>query len=87
MKKASYKKLFKLLIDLEISKSKLSDMAGISSSTVTKLSKGECVNMDMLVRICNTLDCDLHEIVELVSDEENDVIELRKKKINKMGKD
>ena len=86
MKKASYKKLFKLLIDLEISKSKLSEMAGISSSTVTKLSKGECVNMDMLVKICNTLDCDLHEIVELVSDEENVVIEMRKKKISRMSK-
>ena len=70
MKKVSYKKLFKLLIDLEISKKELSVMAGISTSTMTKLAKGECVNMDMLVKICTALDCDLHDIVEIVNEGE-----------------
>lgn len=41
-------------------------MANISASTLTKLNKGECVHMDMLVRICNALECDLSDIVELV---------------------
>jgi len=62
----SYKKLWKLLIDLEINKRTLAKMANISDSTLTKLAKGESVNMEMLVRICVALNCDLHDIVELV---------------------
>lgn len=70
--KISYKKLWKLLIDKEINKKTLAQMANISGSTLTKLSKGECVNTDMLVRICTALKCDLHDIVELVPDEASD---------------
>ena len=72
MKKACYKKLFKLLIDVEMKRGELAKLAKISTSTLTKLVKGECVNMDVLVRICTALDCDLHEIVELVPDGETD---------------
>lgn len=72
MRKANYKKLFKLLIDLEISKKELAEMAGISASTVTKMVKAECVNMDMIVKICNVLNCELNDIVELTSDAEAD---------------
>ena len=64
--KISYKKLWKLLIDLEMNKRTLAKKANISDSTLTKLSKGESVNMEMLVRICTALKCDLHDIVELV---------------------
>jgi len=66
--RVSYKKLWKLLIDLEINKRTLAKKASISDSTLTKLSKGKSVNMEMLVRICTTLKCDLHEIVEIVPD-------------------
>lgn len=66
MLKLSYKKLWKLLIDLEINKKTLAERAGISASTLTKLTKGECVHMDMLVKICTALECDLSDIVELV---------------------
>ena len=69
MKKVSYKRLFKLLVDLETNKKELAAMAGISTSTLTKLVKGECVHMDMLLKICTALDCDLHDIVEIVSDD------------------
>ena len=64
--KASYKKLWKLMIDLEINKKMLLQRANISASTLTKLSKNECVHMDMLVKICNALKCDLHDTVELI---------------------
>jgi len=64
--KVSYKRLWKLLIDLEINKRTLAKEANISDSTLTKLSKGESVNMEMLVRICTALKCDLHDIVEIV---------------------
>lgn len=66
--RVSYKKLWKLLIDLEINKSALARMAGIGNSTLTKLAKGENVNMDILVRICAALDCDLFDVVELLPD-------------------
>ena len=66
--KVSYKKLWKLLIDKEINKKTLAQMANISGSTLTKLAKGESVNMEILVRICAALDCDLHDIVEIVRD-------------------
>jgi len=68
--KTSYKKLWKLLIDKEINKKTLANMAHISGSTLTKLSKGDSVNMEILVRICTALKCDLHDIVEVIPDEE-----------------
>ena len=68
--KASYKKLWKLLIDKEINKRTLAKMANVSGSTLTKLSKGESVNMEILVRICAALECSLDDIVELLPDEE-----------------
>jgi len=67
--KVSYKKLWKILIDMEINKKALAAMANISSATLTKLAKGESVNMEILVRICTALKCDLHDIVEIVPDE------------------
>jgi len=67
--KVSYKRLWKLLIDKEINKKTLAAMANISGSTLTKLAKGESVNMEMLVRICAALKCDLHDIVEIVPNE------------------
>jgi len=66
LRKLSYKKLWKLLIDLDINKKTLSQMADISASTLTKLSKGESVNMEIIMRICNALDCEIHDVVELV---------------------
>ena len=69
--KVSYKKLWKLLIDLEINKRTLAKMANISDSTLTKLSKGESVNMEMLIRICTALSCDLNDIVELIPNNSN----------------
>ncbi len=72
VKRVSYKKLWKLLIDKEINKRTLAGMANISGSTLTKIAKGESVNMDMLLRICTALDCDLHDIVEIVPEYDED---------------
>ena len=69
--KVSYKKLWKLLIDMEVNKKTLASMANISGATITKLAKGESVNMEMLVRICTALKCDLHDIVEVVPDDKD----------------
>lgn len=62
----SYKKLWKLLIDKDLKKKDLSEVAGISRSSVTKLSHNEHVNTETLLKICIALECDLFDIMELV---------------------
>lgn len=62
-----YKKLFKLLIDKGMKKADLRKATGISPNTMTKLSNNEFVSMEVLVKICRTLNCDLGDIVEVVS--------------------
>ena len=63
----SYKKLWKLLIDKDMKKKDLQANAGIIWATVTKLSKGETVSMEVLMKICKTLDCNIGDIMDLVS--------------------
>ncbi len=65
----SYKKLWKLLIDKDMKKKDLQAMSGISWSSITKLSKGETVSMDVLMKICQTLDCDIGDVMELLPTE------------------
>ncbi|MGI6421386.1 MAG: helix-turn-helix domain-containing protein [Syntrophomonadaceae bacterium] len=62
----SYKKLWKLLIDKDMKKKDLQTAAGVSWASVTKLSKGETVSMEVLIKICNALECDIGDIVELI---------------------
>ncbi len=64
---ASYKKLFKLLIDRDIKKKELAERAGISISTITKMGKdGAVVSSDVLVKICTALDCTVDDIFEII---------------------
>ena len=66
---ASYKKLFKLLIDKEMKKKELAEAAGISIATITKMGKdGAVVSSDVLVKICAALHCKMDDIVEIVPD-------------------
>lgn len=62
----SYNKLFKLLIDKGINKKTLREMSGISATSVAKLGKGGNVNTDVLLRICDALNCDVGDIMEFV---------------------
>ena len=64
----SYKKLWKLLIDKDLRKKDLPAIAGISRSSITKMGHNENVNTEILVKICNALECDIWDIVELVPD-------------------
>ena len=75
--KLSYNKLWKLLIDRGMNKTVLAEKTHMSQSTMAKLTKGENVNTDILVRICNILDCDLGDIASIEKD----------KIIYKLGKD
>ena len=61
-----YNKLFKLLIDKRMKKTELRKMTGISPNTLTKLSNNEFVSMEVLVKICRALNCDVGDIVEVV---------------------
>jgi len=70
LKKASYKKLWKILIDKDMNKKMLADAAHISMSSISKLAKGETVNIEILIKICSYLDCDICDIMELVNPEQ-----------------
>ena len=64
----SYSKLFKLLIDKKMKKKDLISAAGISSSTMAKLGKDEYVNFEVLVKICNALDANIGDIMDVIPD-------------------
>lgn len=66
----SYKKLWKLLIDKDMKKKDLADLANISTYTINKLNKGENVNAETLARICTALGCTFDEIMEVVPDDQ-----------------
>ncbi len=64
----SYKKLWKLLIDKDMKKQDLMAVTGLSTATVQKLNKGENVQTDVLVRICNALKCNVSDIMDIIPD-------------------
>lgn len=66
--KISYKKLWKLLIDRDMLKKDLAKRAGISTTSIAKLGKNENVNTDILLKICNALECELQDIMELIEE-------------------
>ena len=61
-----YKKLWKLLIDKDLKKKDLCEMAGISPSSVTKMGKNGHVTTEVLAKICKALDCGVDDIMEVV---------------------
>lgn len=61
----NYKGLWKKLIDVEMGTSDLRLVTGIAPSTFSKMKKNEYVSLDVLVRICIALDCQLSEVVEV----------------------
>lgn len=64
----SYKKLWKLLIDKDMKKKDLQQLAGISAASVTKLGKNENVNTEIIEKICTALRCDVCDIMEMVEE-------------------
>ena len=62
----SYKKLWKLLIDKDMKKRELSKIANIGTSTMAKMTRGEHVSMEILLKICYALSCDFGDIIEAV---------------------
>lgn len=62
----SYNKLWKLMIDRNMNKSELRELTGIGTNTLAKLSKNQAVSMEVLMKICNTLNCDISDICEFI---------------------
>ena len=66
-----YKKLWKLLIDREMKKTELSELAKVSMTSIAKLGRNENVNTDILNKICIALECNVNDIMEVVPENEN----------------
>ena len=65
----SYNKLWKLLIDKKMKRIDLMVSAGIGTTTLTKLGKDQYVSMDVLVKICRVLKCNIGDILDVILDE------------------
>lgn len=64
----TYKRLFKLLIDKDMKKKDLCEIADISTTSVTKLKNNQNVNTEIIEKICSALDCDIEDIMEYERD-------------------
>ena len=67
----SYNKLWKLLIDKQMKKMDLKEATAMGSTTLSKLSKNQPVAMDVMMKICKVLDCNIGDIMDIFPDEEN----------------
>ena len=68
----SFKKLIKLMIDHKKKKKDLRELASIGNSTMTKLANDENVTMEEKEKICTALNCEMSDIVEILSDEKEE---------------
>lgn len=64
----SYNKLWKKLIDLNMSKTQLREKSGITTNAMAKMGRNENVSTEILCKICDVLDCQVEDIMELISD-------------------
>ena len=64
----SYKKLWKLLIDKELKKKDLIEMADISKYTLVRLNRGDNISTETVAKICKALNCGFDDIMEIVEE-------------------
>jgi len=67
----SYNKLWKILIDKNMTKTMLCNEAKISTNAMAKLGKGQSARVDVLVKICGTLGCTMDDIMEIIPDKDS----------------
>lgn len=60
----TYKRLWKLLIDKDMTKGTLRSAAGIAASTISRMSRNEYVSLEVLEKICSVMDCEIGDILE-----------------------
>ena len=70
--RVSYNKLWKLLIDKDMKKMELLEAVEMSPNTLAKLGRNEDVSMDVLKRICEYLECDIGDIMELIQEKDGE---------------
>ena len=68
----SYKKLWKLLIDRDLKKKDLRKMSGISPSTIAKLGRNENINTEVIIKICQALNCDICDMMAIIENKSID---------------
>lgn len=66
--KISYNNLWKLMIDKGLNKSELREITGIGTNTLAKLSKNQPVSMEVLMKVCEKLDCNLTDVCEFIKE-------------------
>lgn len=71
----TYKPLWKLLIDREMTKKELMETAGISKSTMDKMGRGENISLEIIDRICNHFDCRVEDVIEHCEPRKEDIHE------------
>ncbi len=70
MRKVSYLPLWQLLLERGMTKSQMRIEAGLTTNVLANMNKRQHISMDSLIRICDALDCNLNDVVELVKTEE-----------------
>ena len=65
MRTISYDPLWKTLIDKKMNKKDLITAAGLAKGTITRMGKNESVTVEVLVKICNALDCEVYDVLEI----------------------
>ena len=68
----SYKPLFRLLLERDMSKTQLKNSVSLSPNVMSKLSKGEYVSMEVIERICKYLNCRIEDVVEILPDKDGE---------------
>ena len=68
----SYNKLWKLLIDKGMTKTEMRLKADISTTTLAKLGKNETVSMEVLIKICKVLECNVGDIMDVINEERSE---------------
>ncbi|KIN83291.1 helix-turn-helix transcriptional regulator [Clostridium botulinum] len=66
-----YNKLFKLLIDKEMTNAELTEKAGFSANIITRLKSNRYVSLESIEKICNVLNCGVDEILEFITEDIN----------------
>lgn len=64
----SYKPLFRLLLEKNMSKTQLREAIGFSTATLAKLSKGEYVSLEILDKICTYMQCNIADVIEHINE-------------------
>ena len=65
----SYKPLWHLLLEKEMKKMEFRDLVGISNGTLARLGKNDPVSLDVIEKICLTMNCKIEDVVQIISDE------------------